>query len=149
MNKERKILKPGDTEYQAALDSFTQEDLDIVRKGLEAGDKTVDIAWTKKSLREGYMEYTTIELSETKTKIVFHFVKISHNLMSEISDFMRTKICGGVITAADIQGDVRVEAGENPLFRSNWDFIVFNYNKFKAPGIMNLIAKKLLEEFSA
>jgi len=142
-----KILKPGDPEYHKALESFTTEDLKLVQQGLKDGAKQVAIPWSKKTLREGYMEYAVIPLTETKCKIVFHFVKLSTRLMEKVSAFFQTKICGPIITVADIKDDVSVEAGQNPLYRSNWDFMVFNYNKFRAPGVMNLIAEALAKEF--
>ena len=144
-----KILKPGDPEYNNMLSSITTEDLQLVRNGLAAGDKQVAITWEKRTLKEGYMEYATLDLTETKAKIVFHFIKLSQNLMCQISDFFRIKICGPIITIMDIQDDVYIEAGQNPLFRSNWDFVAFNFNKFRASGIMRLIASKIVEEFRA
>jgi len=145
--KKSKILQPGDPEYQEALSSFTQEDLDLVRKGLEAGDKEVDIQWHKKQLREGEMEYAVIPLTETTSKVVFHFIKLSQKMMAEMSLFFQTKICGPVITVADVQNDVEVEAGLNPLWRSNWDVTILRVNKYRAPTMMNMIATLVAKEF--
>ena len=148
MNKESKILQPGDPEYHEALGSITDADMAIVKKGLEEGDKPItDIAWKKVSLREGYMEYAAIDLTETKVKIVFHFIKVSQKMMHEISTFFQQKICGVIVTVADIQDEVSVEAGQNPVWRSNWDIIFFNFNKFRAPGVMTLIANTVAKEF--
>ena len=148
MSEGNKILQPGDPEYHKALSSITEEDMAIVKKGLEEGDKPItDIAWEKVNMREGYMEYAAIGLTETKVKLVFHFIKISQKMMHEISTFFQQKICGTIITVADIQDEVSVEAGQNPVWRSNWDIVIFNFNKFRAPGIMTLIANMVAKEF--
>jgi hypothetical protein len=145
--KKSKILKPGDQEYQEALDSFTQEDLDLVRKGLEQGDLEVNIEWHRKDLREGTLEYAVIPLTATTSKVVFHFIKLSQKMMHEVSEFFQTKICGPIITVADIQSDVEVEAGLNPLWRSNWDVTILRVNKYRAPTMMHMIANLVAKEF--
>jgi len=150
MSKEKsKILKPGDAEYQKAIDAFTQEDLDMMRNGLADGDKQVSIDWHRRELREGMVEYAVIPLTPTTSKVVFHFIKVSQHMMAEISLFFQTKICGPIITVADIQADVEVEAGLNPIWRSNWDVTILRINKYRAPTMMHMIANLVTKEFPA
>lgn len=151
-SKERKtpkIIKPGDPEYAELVGSVTDDDVAVMH---EAATQTIRgddimIPFEKISLRQGVLEYGVIEIAPDVCKLIFHFIGVSMNFANQIGEFFWKKVRRRIITDADLMGGAIVEAGENPMFRSNWDVTILNINSFVARAKLNLILDGLKKEF--
>lgn len=143
------IIKPGDAEFDRAQASLTSKDVELLANTIKGQASAMRIGFTEIPLRQGTVEYTVIEMTEATSKLVFHFKNVSKNFSVKLSSFFWHKVKGIIITPAMALDGAAMQCGENELYRSNWDVIIFNLNKYLAPSLQETIIRRLLEEFSA
>lgn len=143
------IIKPGDVEFDQAKASLTSKDVELLANTIKGQASAMRIGFTEIPLRQGTVEYTVIEMTEITSKLVFHFKNVSKNFAIKLSQFFWEKVRGPIITPAMCLDGTAMQCGENELYRSNWDVIIFNLNKYLAPSIQETIIRRLLEEFRA
>jgi hypothetical protein len=141
------IIKPGDAEFDQAQASLTSKDVELLVNTVKGQASAMRIGFSEVQLRQGTVEYAAIEMTETSSKLVFHFKNVSKNFSIKLSAFFWNKVRGIIITPAMALDGAAMQCGENELYRSNWDVIIFNLNKYIAPAIQDTIVRRLLEEF--
>lgn len=149
MPKTPRIIRPGDKEFDQAKATITPGDVDLLAKTIVNQASAIRIGFTEIPIRQGTVEYTVIDTTEISSKLVFHFKNVSKNFALKLSQFFWEKVRGPIITPAMCLDGVAMQCGENEIYRSNWDVIVFNLNKYLAQSIMETIIRRLLEEFHA
>lgn len=140
-----RIIRPGDPTYDQFVKGVRPEDIQCLKDGLSQEGTAGGVAFETLPLKQGSVEYAVIDTSDTHAKLVLHFLKVSSRFMAELSHFFYTKVRGIIIGPGD--PFARMECGENPIFRSNWDVTILNLNKHVAAPKMRLILKALLKEF--
>lgn len=87
------------------------------------------------------ISYAT-DLSPTTAKLIFHVKGISPNNMEVIGKAL-WKLSETVLHP--LPSNIRVEASESPVFRSQWDFIVWGIPVIRSGEIRALILKTMRE----
>lgn len=150
--KERKtpsIIKPGDPDYERLVGTVTTEDVEVLQETatqVVSGDD-IFIPFEKMVLRQGVLEYGVIEIAPDVCKLIFHFIKVSRSFANELGAFFWKKVRRKIITDSDIETGAIMEAGENPIYRSNWDVTILNISALVARAKLNLILDGLRKEF--
>jgi len=147
--KTPKIIQPGDPDYARLVGTVTDEDVATLQESVDQtihGDD-IFIPFKKMSLRQGVLEYGVIEIAPDVCKLIFHFENVSKNFANQLGRFFWEKVRRKIITDADLMAGASVEAGENPIFRSNWDVTILNISALVAQAKLNLIVDSLKKEF--
>jgi hypothetical protein len=147
--KTPKIIQPGDPDYDRLVGTVTDEDVEVLQ---ESALQTVHgddifIPFKRMALRQGTLEYGVIEIAPDVCKLIFHFEKVSRNFANQVGEFFWKKVRRKIITDSDIDAGASMEAGENPIFRSNWDMTILNISALVAQAKLNLIIDGLRKEF--
>lgn len=147
--KTSKIIQPGDPDYTRLVGTVTDEDVAVLQ---EAATQTVKgddimISFKRMTLRQGILEYGVIEIAPDVCKLIFHFIKVSRSFANQLGEFFWKKVRRKIITDADIDAGAVMEAGENPIFRSNWDVTILNISALVVHAKLNLIIDGLRKEF--
>ncbi len=147
--KTPRIIKPGDSDYRRLVGTVTDDDVEVLKESATQVVKGVDIMipFEQMSMRQGVLEYGVIETAQDVCKLIFHFQNVSRNFANQLGEFFWTKVRRRIITDADLQYGAIVEAGENPLYRNNWDVTILNINALVARAKLNLILDGLRKEF--
>ena len=147
--KSPKIIKPGDPDYKRLVGTVTDEDVEVLQETAEQTIRGDDIMipFKKMTLRQGVLEYGVIETAPDVCKLIFHFAGVSRNFANDLGAFFWKKVRRRIITDSDLMGGAIMEAGENPIFRNNWDMTILNISALVASAKLNLIIEGLRKEF--
>ena len=147
--KSPRIIKPGDPDYKNLVGTVTDDDVEVLKESATQVVKGSDIMipFEKMSMRQGVLEYGVIETSPDTCKLIFHFEGVSRNFANDLGAFFWKKVRRRIITDADLQYGAIMEAGENPIYRNNWDVTILNISAFVARAKLNLILDSLRKEF--
>jgi len=147
--KTPQIIKPGDPTYAQLVGSVTDADVGALQESaLQTihGDDIL-IKFKQMTLRQGVLEYGVIETAPDVCKLILHFQNVSRNFANKLGEFFWNKVRRKIITDTDLMTGAIVEAGENPIYRSNWDVTILNINSVAAQAKLNLIIDGLKKEF--
>lgn len=78
--------------------------------------------------------------SAETVKLIFHVKNVSLNTMDSIGKAL-SDFCVRVLH--QLPGNIRVEASESPVFRNQWDFIVWGVPLLRGTEICNMILKTI------
>lgn len=73
-------------------------------------------------------------------KLIFHVKNVSLNTMETIGKAL-SDFCVRVLH--QLPGNIRVEASESPVYRNQWDFIVWGVPLLRGTEIVNMILKTI------
>lgn len=69
-------------------------------------------------------------------KLVFHFKNVSRNEMERLGQAMFEKVAAAVHT---IPGNIHMSASESPIFRGQWDLLIYNVPIVRVREIHRLV----------
>jgi hypothetical protein len=138
---EHKIILPTDPKFKKALETYAPGAFKSYLKdsgGLESmGDEPsgLEPTWVHREYPRFHLNHTIMDLSPTQSKIVMHFKKISPQDMETLGEVVYRTLQGTSMS-------VQAEAGRSPVYRSQWDLIIFT-TKFEAPMLRNRILSQV------
>jgi hypothetical protein len=126
-----KILKASNTAFK----NYTPDDIDM---STTAGASAV--AWIEHEYKHFTVHYAVIPQNEDVSKLVYHFKKISTNMAERLGRFFYMEL------REKMQPRAAIQVGPSPLFRNQWDLILFHVPAFEAPMLHDRLLK-LIEGF--
>jgi len=99
------------------------------------------VVWDVKIHKDFVAEHAVIPQTAELSKIVFHINKLAPRVANRLSLYLRDEI------TLKMKPPALVEAGHSPLFRDQWDLVLFHLPVFRAPMIRDAILQ-ILDRFS-
>lgn len=131
------ILTPGNPEFQKilagstnAFKNYTADDIDM-----SSTASALPVTMTTETYPGFELSHAVIQQSDTMSKIVMHFKKLSSRKMESLSKFMYEQLTMKIKPRAAIQ------AGPSPTYRGQWDLILMHVPIFES----EMIYRQLLE----
>lgn len=147
------MVSPGTPHYQDRLQQLTEGiDLNEVRKSMEwmeaytAGQIVLAFAETAipgsgPNLR---VHHAVDRSHATAPKLIFHFKGASLNDMVKLTDILKPLV---LRVLGPMVGNILVDAGESPTFRSQWDLIIFGVPALQTEGVHRTILQAVVGGF--
>ena len=92
-----------------------------------------EVTWQPIVHKDFVGEHAVIPQNEELSKIVFHIKKIAPQVADMLSLYLRDEI------TLKMKPPALVEAGHSPVFRDQWDLVLFHLPKFRAPMVRDAI----------
>lgn len=92
-----------------------------------------EVQWEEREYRDFVAEHAVIPQNEELSKIVFHVKRIAPKVADMLSLYLRDEI------TKKMKPPALVEAGISPMFRNQWDLVLFHLPKFRAPMVRDAI----------
>jgi len=93
---------------------------------------------------EAHISYALDYSAVSTVKLIFHVKNVSPQAMERLGRRMQ-QLCVEILMA--LPTEIRVEASESPLFRAQWDLIVWGVPAIRGPETQQLIIKAMCALF--
>lgn len=100
-----------------------------------------EIEWHEIEKKNFVVHHAVVPQNEELSKVVFHIKKIAPRVMEALSIFLYNEI------TKKMKPPAQVEAGHSPLYRDQWDLVLFHLPKFRAPMVRDQILA-VMDKFS-
>lgn len=100
-----------------------------------------EVLWEVEEKKHFVVEHAVIPQTAEISKIVFHIKRLAPVVMEALSLYLRDEI------TKKMKPPALVEAGHSPLFRDQWDLMLFHLPKFRAPMVRSAILT-VMDKFS-
>lgn len=117
-------------------------DTNSISKIITNSSETIaPLRFTKKTIpRSRYVleyEYAIQQTNEHEAKIIFHFTKASRNDLAIIAERLAKCVMRSNLSTS------RAVSGFNPLFKGNWDFILYNIPMLRTVDMLDTLLKEI------
>lgn len=92
-----------------------------------------EVVWSVNEMKNFVVEHAIVPQNEELSKIVFHVKKLSPVVMDTLSLFLHDEI------TKKMKPPALVEAGHSPVYRDQWDLVLFHLPKFRASMVRDAI----------
>jgi len=100
-----------------------------------------EVTWEEIEKKDFVVHHAVIPQNEELSKIVFHVKRIPPRVADALSLFLRDEI------TKKMRPPALVEAGASPLYRDQWDLVLFHLPTFRAPMVRDQILQ-VMDRFS-
>lgn len=138
---DKKIILPDDPQFKQLLpqakEAFLKSQKLATNEDFAAKRRGVELKWVKVEKSRYELNYTTDVMSDDASKIVFHFKRITASDMEKLAAFLWHELTQRAKPIAQI------EAGISPIFKSQWDLVLFlvpkNLVEFTRDQVLQLL----------
>lgn len=121
-----KILLPGSPEFQAVLKATEKTAADLKGMDFSGSTTATEVNLEQDQLGRLSVKHGIIQQTDAISKLVFYFSDLSPKTMEELAKFMYFEI------VEKMKPTAAVKAGVSPVFRGQWDLILFHVPNFEA-----------------
>lgn len=134
-----KILLPGSPEFQAIIKASEKTAAELKGMDFSGSTTAAEVSLREERLGRFTLKHALIKQTDEISKLVFYFCELSPKLMADLAQFMYAELVGKMKPTSAIK------AGVSPVFRGQWDLILFHVPNFEAKmtydAILSLIRK--------
>ena len=96
-----------------------------------------EILWSVNEMKHFEVHSAVVPQTETLSKVVFHVKKCAPRVQDLLSLYLKDEI------TKKMKPPALVEAGHSPLYRDQWDLVLFHLPKFRAPMVKDAILQAM------
>lgn len=100
-----------------------------------------EVQWDVEAKKHFEVHHAVIPQNQDLAKVVFHVKKVAPRVADALSLFLRDEI------TKKMKPPALVEAGASPLYRDQWDLVLFHLPKFRAPMVRDQVLM-VMDRFS-
>lgn len=135
--KPKKIILPDDPQFRNLLpeakSAFLKSQKLTTNENFDSKPHGVDLKWVKIEKSRYELDYTTDAMSDDQSKIVFHFKRITAKDMERLAGFLYYEL------TERVKPQAQIEAGISPIFKNQWDLILFLVPTFQVQIVRDQI----------